>query len=40
MRTKHDIISGDSRQMDFLEDSSVQLVVTSPTVLATKGLWN
>ena len=30
MRTKHDIISGDSRQMDFLEDSSVQLVVTSP----------
>ncbi|MEZ4916376.1 MAG: DNA methyltransferase [Chitinophagales bacterium] len=27
---KHDIIIGDSRQMDFLADSSVQLAVTSP----------
>lgn len=30
MRTKHDIIIGDSRQMDFLEDQSVQLAITSP----------
>lgn len=30
MISKHDIIIGDSRQMDHLEDGSVQLVVTSP----------
>ena len=30
MRTKHDIITGDSRQMDYLEDGSVQLAITSP----------
>ena len=30
MNTKHDIIIGDSRQMDFLEDESVQLAITSP----------
>lgn len=30
MGTKHDIIIGDSRQMDFLEDGSVQLAITSP----------
>jgi len=30
MNTKHDIIIGDSRQMDFIEDESVQLAITSP----------
>lgn len=30
MSTKHDIIIGDSRQMDQLKNDSVQLVVTSP----------
>lgn len=30
MKTKHHIIIGDSRQMDFLEDDSVQLAITSP----------
>lgn len=30
MKTSHDIIIGDSRQMDKLKDGSVQLVVTSP----------
>lgn len=30
MQTKHDIIIGDSRQMDFLSDESVQLAITSP----------
>lgn len=30
MKTKHKIILGDSRQMDIVEDSSVQLIVTSP----------
>lgn len=30
MQTRHDIILGDSRQMDFLEDQSVQLAITSP----------
>lgn len=30
MQTKHDIIIGDSRQMDFLADESVQLAITSP----------
>jgi len=30
MQTKHDVIIGDSRQMDKLKDGSVQLVVTSP----------
>ena len=30
MLTNHKIIIGDSRQMDYLEDSSVQLVITSP----------
>ena len=28
--TKHLIINGDSRQMDHLEDASVQLAITSP----------
>lgn len=30
MQTAHDIIIGDSRQLDFLDDSSVQLAITSP----------
>lgn len=30
MQTKHNIITGDSRQMDFIEDHSVQLAITSP----------
>ncbi|MEM9686754.1 MAG: DNA methyltransferase, partial [Bacteroidota bacterium] len=30
MQTKHDIIIGDSRQMDFLGDGAVQLAITSP----------
>ena len=30
MQTNHHVIIGDSRQMDFLENQSVQLVVTSP----------
>lgn len=30
MQTTHNIITGDSRQMDYLEDQSVQLAVTSP----------
>lgn len=30
MQTKHNIIIGDSRQMDYLEDQSVQLAITSP----------
>lgn len=30
MQTKHNIINGDSRQMDFLKDKSVHLVITSP----------
>lgn len=30
MQTNHDIIIGDSRQMDFLKDQSVQLAITSP----------
>lgn len=30
MQTKHNIIIGDSRQMDFLRDESVQLAITSP----------
>ena len=30
MNTRHNIIIGDSRQMDYLEDQSVQLAITSP----------
>lgn len=30
MQTKHNIVIGDSRQMDNLDDSSVQLAITSP----------
>ena len=30
MHTKHNIIIGDSRQLDYLEDQAVQLAVTSP----------
>jgi DNA modification methylase len=30
MKTIHRIINGDSRQMNLLEDQSVQLIVTSP----------
>ena len=30
MQTEHNIIIGDSRQMDYLEDRSVQLAITSP----------
>ncbi len=30
MQTKHNIIIGDSRQMDYLKDDSVQLAITSP----------
>lgn len=30
MQTKHNIVIGDSRQMDNLRDSSVQLAITSP----------
>ena len=30
MQTNHNIIIGDSRQMDFIEDDSIQLVITSP----------
>ena len=30
MRTEHKIIFGDSRRMTEVEDSSVQLVITSP----------
>ncbi len=30
MQTEHTIILGDSRQMDFLQDDSVQLAITSP----------
>ncbi len=30
MQTRHNIIIGDSRQMDYLEDQSVQLAITSP----------
>jgi len=30
MQTTHNIIIGDSRQMDYLEDESVQLAITSP----------
>jgi len=30
MQTHHDIVIGDSRQMDFLENSSIHLVITSP----------
>ncbi len=30
MQTNHNIIIGDSRQMDYLKDNSVQLAVTSP----------
>ncbi len=30
MQTNHNIIIGDSRQMDYLKDNSVQLAITSP----------
>ena len=30
MQTRHDIVIGDSKQMDYLEDASVQLTITSP----------
>ncbi len=30
MQTNHNIILGDSRQMDYLKDNSVQLAITSP----------
>ncbi|MAP80938.1 MAG: DNA methylase N-4 [Aequorivita sp.] len=30
MQTKHNIIIGDSRQMDYLDDESIQLAITSP----------
>ena len=30
MKTQHDIITGDSRQMDFMKEGSVQLAITSP----------
>jgi len=30
MQTTHNIIIGDSRQMDFLKDASIQLAITSP----------
>ena len=30
MKTKHNIVIGDSRKMNFLDDNSVQLIITSP----------
>jgi len=40
MRTTHNIILGDSRQMDFIKKESVQLIITSPPYWQLKDYGN
>jgi site-specific DNA-methyltransferase (adenine-specific) len=40
MKTRHDIIIGDSRQMEEISNSSIQLVVTSPPYWQLKDYGN
>ncbi|MDR2475488.1 MAG: hypothetical protein LBD45_06490 [Bacteroidales bacterium] len=38
--TIHEIVNGDSRQMNDLADKSVHLIVTSPPYWELKGIIN